>query len=172
MCHYVDNSGCRIHKGLISMPRKRRPIDRSLLLSVALYSDPKLLRVVRSTIASLAEVIGFVPSDSHSITRAVDEAIANIICHAYQSRKYEPLDVVCRRIRGRAEGKRVSGLEITLVDYGPAVDPTRFDARSLDEIKPGGLGLHFIRGSMDVVSYVRAGGANRLRLVRYVRVEV
>jgi anti-sigma regulatory factor (Ser/Thr protein kinase) len=40
--------------------------------------------------------------------------------------------------------------------------------RALEEVKPGGLGLHFIQKSMDIVEYKRANGTNRLRLVKYV----
>jgi len=49
------------------------------------------------------------------------------------------------------------------------VDTTKLPARPLDEIRPGGLGLHIIRGSMDTVDYKRAGRLNRLRLVKYAR---
>ena len=56
-----------------------------------------------------------------------------------------------------------------LFDYGPAVDTTRIQPRPMHEIKPGGLGLHSIRGSMDRVGYKRAGRWNRLRLIRYNR---
>ncbi len=42
--------------------------------------------------------------------------------------------------------------------------------RELEEVRPGGLGLHFIQQSMDVVQYKRANGTNRLRLVKYVSV--
>jgi anti-sigma regulatory factor (Ser/Thr protein kinase) len=40
--------------------------------------------------------------------------------------------------------------------------------RALEEIRPGGLGLHFIRQSMDIVEYNRVNGTNRLRLVKFV----
>ena len=40
-----------------------------------------------------------------------------------------------------------------------------------DDIKPGGLGLHFIRQSMDIVEFRRARGANVLRLVKYLSQE-
>lgn len=151
------------------MTRRRKHIERGSLVRIAVPSNPELLAVVRSTVASLAEVVGLAQGDCKSVTRAVDEALANIVRHAYHSRRGQPIDVVCRRMHTRSDGKRRVGLEITLVDYGPAVDPTQFSARSLDEIRPGGLGLHFIRGSMDVVSYVRAGSANQLRLVKYFR---
>jgi serine/threonine-protein kinase RsbW len=41
--------------------------------------------------------------------------------------------------------------------------------RRLDEIKPGGLGLHFIRQSMDIVEYQREGSTNQFRLVKYLQ---
>jgi serine/threonine-protein kinase RsbW len=150
------------------MPRRIKRLEHGSLVKIAIPSDPELLCVVRSTMTSLAEVLGLAPSDCRSVTIAVDEAITNIIRHAYRSQRDRPINVICRRVQARSngDGKRRAGLEITLVDYGPAVDPTQLSARSLDEIKPGGLGLHFIRESMDVVSYMRADNANRLRLVK------
>jgi anti-sigma regulatory factor (Ser/Thr protein kinase) len=148
------------------MSHRGKRIEHGPLLSLAIPSDPEFLTVVRSTVARLAEVLGFMPSDCRSVTVAVDEAMTNIIRHAYGSRKDRPINVICRRIHVSSNGKRRAALEITLVDYGPAVDPTRLSARSLDKIQPGGLGLHFIRESVDVVRYVRTGGANRLRLVK------
>jgi anti-sigma regulatory factor (Ser/Thr protein kinase) len=148
------------------MSHRGRRIEHGALLSLAIPSDPEFLTVVRSTISRLAEVLGFMPSDSRSVIVAVDEAMTNIIRHAYGSRKDRPINVICRRIHVSSNGKRKAALEITLVDYGPAVDPTRLSARCLDEIKPGGLGLHFIRECLDVVSYIRSDSANRLRLVK------
>jgi anti-sigma regulatory factor (Ser/Thr protein kinase) len=56
-----------------------------------------------------------------------------------------------------------------LCDQGPAIDPAKLRGRRLDEIKPGGLGLHFIRQSMDTVEYQRAGRINQFRLVKYLQ---
>jgi serine/threonine-protein kinase RsbW len=148
------------------MTQKAKRIERGALLSLAIPSDPEFLAVVRSMIESLAEVLGFASSDCRSVTLAVDEAMTNIIRHAYHSQRDRPINVICRHIHACGDGNGRAGLEITLVDYGPAVDPTRLSARSLDKIQPGGLGLHFIRESVDVVRYVRTGGANRLRLVK------
>ena len=148
------------------MSHRGKRIEDGDLLSLAIPSDPEVLAVVRSTVARLAEVLGFLPSDCRSVTVAVDEAITNIIRHAYGSRKDRPINVICRRIHVLSNGKQRAALEITLVDYGPAVDPTQLNPRCLDEIKPGGLGLHFIRECLDVVSYMRSHSANRLRLVK------
>ena len=56
-----------------------------------------------------------------------------------------------------------------LCDRGPAIEREKLCGRALDDLKPGGLGLHFIQQSMDIVEYKRANGTNRLRLVKYVR---
>jgi len=54
-----------------------------------------------------------------------------------------------------------------LQDEGAAPDPAKLKARPLEEIRPGGLGLHFIQQSMDVVEFSRKKGKNQLRLVKY-----
>jgi serine/threonine-protein kinase RsbW len=149
------------------MTHREKRIERGALLSLAISSDPGFLCVVRSMTETLSEALGFGANDCRSVTLAVDEAMTNIIRHAYRSQKDRLINVICRRVDAGGDGKQRTGLEITLVDYGPAVDPTQLSARSLDEIKPGGLGLHLIRESMDVVSYTRADSANRLRLVKF-----
>jgi serine/threonine-protein kinase RsbW len=137
------------------------------MLKVDLRSDPSLLCVVRSMVTQLAEVIGFSAAECRSVTRAVDEALSNIIRHAYKGLPERTIQLSLSRIEKRNNGNRRDGVEILLEDCGPAVDPTKFRARSLDDVKPGGLGLHFIRQSMDTVQYKRSGRINRLRLLKY-----
>jgi serine/threonine-protein kinase RsbW len=138
-----------------------------VLLKLQLRSDPKLLCVVRGALERLTEVLGFSASDCRSVTRAVDEALTNIMRHCYRGRLDQPIEVSCKRLPGRAASSE--GLEILLSDRGPAVDPAKMRGRRLDEIKPGGLGLHFIRQSMDSVEYQREGGINRFRMVKYLQ---
>jgi anti-sigma regulatory factor (Ser/Thr protein kinase) len=139
-----------------------------LLLKLELHSDPQLLCVVRGALECLTEVFGFSPPERRSVTRAVDEALTNIIRHGYNGRTDQPIEVYCRRVPPRYS-EQAAGFEILLCDRGPAVDPSKLRGRCLDEIKPGGLGLHFIRQSMDTVEYERAGNTNRFRLVKYLR---
>jgi len=138
------------------------------LLKLELFSDPKLLTVVRGALERLTEVFGFSPPDRRSVTRAVDEALTNIMRHCYNGRTDQPIEVYCKRVRPRTS-QGADGLEILLRDQGPAVDPSKLRGRRLDEIKPGGLGLHFIRQSMDTVEYQRVGSTNQFRLVKYLQ---
>ena len=140
---------------------------RGLLLDLVLVSDPQLLCVVRAAVERLTEVAGFSPLECRSITRAVDEALANVIRHAYGSRADKRIDISCKRISGMVKGMHREGLEIQLLDKGVPFDPKKLTARSLDEVKPGGLGLHFIRDSMDIMEHRQIRGVNRLRLVKY-----
>jgi anti-sigma regulatory factor (Ser/Thr protein kinase) len=126
-----------------------------------------MLSVVRAAVERLTEITGFSPPECRSITRAVDEAVANVMRHAYNSEPNKRIDVSCKRIQGVVNGKQREGLEIQLLDNGLPFDKKNLTARSLDEVKPGGLGLHFMRDSMDVMEHSRVKGLNRLRLVKY-----
>ena len=134
---------------------------------LALYSNPKWLSVARAAVERLAEVLGFPVEQCRSITRAVDEALTNIVRHSYSNRFDQPIAMYFRRAQRRHDGQVQQGLEILLCDRGPAVDPSQFQGRPLKEIRPGGLGLHFIRQAMDTVEFTRKGPTNRLRLVKY-----
>ena len=137
------------------------------LLRLELPSNPELLCVVRSAMMRLTEELGFPDGECRALTRAVDEALANIICHAYDGRRGQPIDLWCRRTQARTNGKERTGLEIVLVDRGAAADRKNLCGRSLDDVRPGGLGLHFIQGGVDVMQYIRQTGKNQLRLVKY-----
>jgi anti-sigma regulatory factor (Ser/Thr protein kinase) len=146
-------------------------MSQDLLLKVELRSDPSMLCVVRGAMERLTETFGFSPADCRSVTRAVDEAITNIMRHSYQGQMDRPIELLCRRVPKRSGKASGDGFEVLLRDRGPAVDPKKLRGRRLDEIKPGGLGLHFIRQSMDVVEFTRGRGANQLRLVKYLHPE-
>ena len=141
--------------------------SRAFLLKLELRSHPQLLCVIRGALEPLMEMLGFTPERGREIIRAVDESVSNIMRHSYRGRLDQPIEVYCNRLERRTSAETEQGVEILLFDCGPAVDPTKLEARPLDEIRPGGLGLHIIRASMDSVEYKRAGHLNRLRLVKF-----
>jgi|SRR5579859_22860 len=141
-----------------------------LLLRLELRSDPSLLCAVRGAVERLTEGFGFSAEECRAVTRAVDEALTNIIRHSYQGAPDRPIELKIRAMRQLPAGSAAAeGLEILLSDHGPAIDPTTMCGRELNDVKPGGLGLHFIKQSMDIVEFQRADGANCLRLVKFVR---
>lgn len=151
-------------------PAKLRHGSNGYLLTLQLTSDPNLLCAVRGTVERLTEAFGFSAADCRAVTRAVDEALTNIIRHAYAGAPDRSIEMSFRSVAPSAEVKSSGdGLEITMSDHGPAIDPEKMCGRELADIKPGGLGLHFIRQSMDIVEFQRANDTNSLRLVKYVR---
>ena len=102
-----------------------------------------------------------------SITRAVDEALTNIVRHSYGNRLDQPIALYFRSAKRRQHGEIEGGLEILLCDRGRAFDLNTLRGRPLEQIRPGGLGLHLIRQAMDTVEFTRKGLTNQLRLVKY-----
>ncbi len=141
--------------------------NESFLLTLAIPSDPELLCVVRGAVQQLAELVGMAEEECRAVTLAVDEALTNVIRHAYQDRRGQPIEISCRRLEPGAGGRSAAGLEFVLVDRGRGVDPAELHGRPLEQVRPGGLGTHFIKEIMDEVEYERGGSQNRLRLVKY-----
>ena len=126
---------------------------RYLKMKFVMPSDPRYLPVVRGAIGSLAAVIGWEESECRSITLAVDEALANVIRHAYHKRVDGLIELECREV--------ADGLEITLLDNGDSPDMSKICARELGCDQPGGLGTHIINKVMDNFSYEVAPEGNR-----------
>jgi serine/threonine-protein kinase RsbW len=149
--------------------RKQRDFSReshsSATLTIEFCSDPKLLSAVRAAAERLAEAMGFAESEQRSIVRALDEALSNIIRHCYCGKTDRPIAVQFREVHAGAASQ--VGLEMVLTDEGPSVDYAKLQGRELNEVRPGGLGLHLIRESMEQVEFSRRNGKNRLRLVKY-----
>jgi serine/threonine-protein kinase RsbW len=138
-----------------------------LLLMLAVYSNPRWLFVVRGAVERLTETLGFPAVQCRSITRAVDEALTNIVRHSYDNRFDQPIALYFRSAKRCQHGEIESGLEIPLCDCGRAIDLNMLRGRPLEQIRPGGLGLHLIRQAMDTVEFTRKGLTNQLRLVKY-----
>lgn len=164
-------TGVRVRGGISAVKSGKKHAlgagDAGLLLKLELQSNPESLCVVRATVERAAEVLHFADSNARAIVRSVDEALANVMRHAYGGRAGLPIEVFCKKVQSKGTEGKQEGLEIVLQDKGAPPDPKKFKSRPLDEIRPGGLGLHFIRESMDVVEFRRKKGKNQLRLVKY-----
>jgi len=94
------------------------------------------------------------------VVMAVDEACQNVIRHAYRG---EPDGFIELEVRCTGDE-----LQIAVRDFAPPVDPARIRPRSLDEVRPGGLGTHLIRSAMDHTELGKppSGPGNLLRMVK------
>jgi anti-sigma regulatory factor (Ser/Thr protein kinase) len=142
----------------------------NLLLKMELLSNPETLCAVRGALGQLAEKLGFSEPECRAIVLAVDEALTNIIRHAYGGDTDKPIEAYFRRVQDSRNGTLSEALEIVLEDRGVAVDGAKLCGRALEDVKPGGLGLHFIHQSMDKVEFRRKIGRNQVRLVKFILV--
>jgi len=116
----------------------------------------------------MAQMVGLSEKDVDMVTLAVEEALANVIQHSYGGPCDEPIIMQFRQIA--SSHGRPARLEITVRDFGKQVDPTCIKSRDLDDIRPGGLGVHIIKSIMDEIEYsCESGGGMKLQMVKYVR---
>lgn len=132
-----------------------------LKFQMKLASDPRLLAVVRGTVAQLAEALGFEASECRKITLAVDEALSNVMRHAYRNECNHEIELTCRA--------QDDFLEFTFIDRGEPADPARICSHPLDKVALGGRGTHLIHQIMDEVCYERLSDQNRLCLKKFLR---
>jgi anti-sigma regulatory factor (Ser/Thr protein kinase) len=139
----------------------------SVLLTLKFRSNPEMLCVVRGALGPLTETLGLSPEATRAVVLAVDEALTNVIRHAYLGQTDKPIEVTFRRCQARGDEGWRDALEIELEDHGIPAKAEEMQGRSLDEVRPGGLGLHFIRENMDSVKFRYEGGKNHLHLIKF-----
>jgi len=113
--------------------------------SLAFVSDPRFLRVVRALAERIGADCALTADCVNKLKLALDEALTNIMRHSYDGRRDGRIAVTAERTGGT--------LTFRLRDWGRKVAPDAICSRPLDEVRPGGLGVHFIRATMDRVDY-------------------
>jgi anti-sigma regulatory factor (Ser/Thr protein kinase) len=121
-------------------------------LRVELLSNPAQLCALRELTGVLARRSGFPDAAASKIVLAVDEALANVMKHGYGQRIDGPISISWQFVKGVSPAGSV---RITIEDEGKQVDPCQIKSRDLDDIRPGGLGVHIIKEIMDSVTYER-----------------
>jgi len=126
-------------------------------------STPAHLPVARAAVEKFCELLNMDPDDAGEVILSIDEAMTNIIKHAYNGRDDEPIDITLTPV-GKPDPH---SLTITLADRGAYVDPSAIKPRDLADIRPGGLGVHIITKCMDEVTYApRKGGGTVLTMTK------
>lgn len=117
--------------------------------------------ILRSSVKKAAEIAGFKRSDISKIILAVDEACTNIIKYAYRGDNTKIIRIKIIPIE--------SGIKFIISDDGKKPDLKKIKARKLDDVRPGGLGVHFISEIMDCVRYKPGKEkGTKLTLIKYV----
>jgi serine/threonine-protein kinase RsbW len=131
-------------------------------LIIGIPSHPKYLHLMREMVKKVTAITGMSKKETADIVLAVDEACANIIKHGYRNQPCGTINLYF--------DIRQTELCITIEDFGRQWDPANLPPRDLDEIRPGGLGIHIIHCVMDCVEFdCSSSTRNQVRMVKRFR---
>ena len=134
--------------------------DMKNTVTLHIKSNPKYLKEIRAKLASLLERAGFEKERREQIILAIDEACTNVIKHAYMHDYSKDIVIEFADLEDR--------IEVLIKDKGEKTDLNKVKSRPLHEIRPGGLGVHFIREIMDKVEFdTSPPEGTHLLLVKY-----
>ena len=116
------------------------------------------LSLVRRFVREFLTDQGCCTSLSDLMVLGIDEACTNVIRYAYgmADDQFIRLSLAC------AQG----AIRCRLRDYGKQPDLGKMNGRSLEVVRPGGLGLHLIRQAFDRAYYLRRPKGTELVLVK------
>jgi anti-sigma regulatory factor (Ser/Thr protein kinase) len=109
-------------------------------------SHPANLWLVRHCVRQFLQDRAFSRREIDLMVLGVDEACTNIIRHAYHLADDQLISLSLETIKS-------DGVRFRLRDYGDRFDSTKCRGRSLDQLRPGGLGVHLIRHAFDQIDY-------------------
>lgn len=129
-------------------------------LALRFAAIPANLKMVRCVVEAAACQAGCGEAVCNHVVIAVNEACMNIIQHGYGADPAGEIDLEFRNNDGV--------LEFILHDEAPTAVIEEVQPRDLDDLRPGGLGTHFIREIMDEFSHVPGsdGTGNHWRLTK------
>lgn len=136
-------------------------------IHVRFDSDPEHLQGLRLRCEAMATAMGFDERAVGEVGLCVNEAIANVIEHAYKFEKGRPIELRAEPIPPAA-GRPRGGMRLRVRDWGPGIDPTLVDRGPKDPNIPKGLGLICMKEMMDSTDYApQPDGGIILTLEKY-----
>ncbi len=126
-------------------PLKVREVsDRELHIS--LQSKTRFIKEIRTKLREFASEIGFSEDEIFDIQLAVNEALANIMKHAYKGAEDGKIDV---RVNTDSTGAMV----ICIRDWGQKPDRDAIKSRDLEDFRENGLGVFLMNQLVDEVEF-------------------
>jgi len=128
------------------------------LAEIRIRARAEELKGLRDRVRETVRAQGVDDKLAECLVLAVDEAAVNIIRHAYGGA--DAGEIVLQILNNR------DVLVFRLTDFAPPVDRASICPRDLDDIRPGGLGVHLIAEVMDEFEFVEPppGAGNVLEM--------
>ena len=127
-------------------------------LEIRIDSDPAHIAGVRREVERLALEAGFDAGRQADLGLCVNEALANVMRHAYGGALGKPILIVVEYVP--------PAMRIVIRDWGTGENPAAAPPRPYDPLEPGGVGLICLQGLMDEVNYEPQPDGMRLTLLK------
>lgn len=132
--------------------------------TVILKNDIAELEKLSMVLEEVFEENGIAPGVLFQVNLALDELVTNIISYGYPDNSVHEV-IIELSFTGNQ-------LVVILSDDGVPFNPLEIPAadidKSVEEREIGGLGMHFVRKTMDSIVYQRTDGRNILSLTKAV----
>lgn len=115
------------------------------LEKVHFFASPAQLKHIRTLVRNIGQQLQLPTTITEEMVIGVNEACMNIIQHGYRNNPDGEINIEILTSQ--------DGIIFRIMDHAPPVDPSALIPRDLEEVRPGGLGLHFIHSVMDGVAY-------------------
>jgi anti-sigma regulatory factor (Ser/Thr protein kinase) len=127
-------------------------------LTLSIPSNPQYLCVLRAFFRSLFQALEFGETEVDGMVLAIHEACTNVIQHGYRGDVGQRIDL--------AVAITTAWVTVEIQDYGQKQDVTTIKPRALQDVRPGGLGTHFIQSLMDEVTYSSSDTGTLVRMTK------
>jgi anti-sigma regulatory factor (Ser/Thr protein kinase) len=127
-------------------------------LELRLSNDPAEIAPARRAIEAFCTAHGLGAHATCEVGLCLNEALANVIRHAYGGASGQPILVTgewLERAPASADERSypAGAVRVTIRDWGSGINPAALQTKPHDPLEPGGLGLICLRSMMDEVVY-------------------
>ena len=140
------------------------PGENGLRLELHLASHTAELAKARKAVEHFAAHHGFSENAQAQVGLCVNEAMANVIRHAYGGTSGKPILLIADYDESPDLGS--AALRIAIRDWGNGRDPSEMPPKPYNALEPGGVGLICMRRMMDEVTYTPQPDGMLLTLVK------
>jgi serine/threonine-protein kinase RsbW len=115
------------------------------IIRIKIPSHPKYISRLREIVGEVCQKMNFNEEKAVELKLAVNEAVSNIIRHAYEGQTNKAIFVYFYMFSDR--------LEIAIRDYGKKVQPFEIKSRDLNDVKDHGLGVFLMETFADEIYF-------------------
>jgi len=142
-----------------------KSITKNIRKRFKIKSTTDNLALARNFIKDAALEVGFTEEQAGKIILAADEAVTNVIKHAYKFSKNGEIILSVSFSNNK--------FSVSISDKGKHFDPKKIKEPNLKkyykEKRVGGLGIYLMKKLMDEVKYSKSGDRNKVTLIKYLR---